>query len=380
MPYGRLWFTSLVTLLSASYISAQQANQPRDLSPHTIQFVTADNDVKLEVLDWGGSGRPLVFLAGLGNTAHVFDDFAPKFTSSFHVYGVTRRGYGSSTGPAPADGNYSADRLGDDVLAVLDSLKLNRPILVGHSIAGEELSSIGSRHPDRVAGLIYLDGAYGYAHYDPSVGDVNIDLFDLEKKLHAMEPGSTTTLDGVKPVIQELLQQSLPGFEKDLRSLQQQFEMLQASQAPPPTDADRASFSAYQAWEKRVDDFALPVGELMQQHEVRPDGGVGKLRNLSAPGLAIIAGEQKYSSIPVPVLVFYAVPHGAGPFAFKDPVQREAAENREATDMEPLIKAFEHGVPTAKIVRLPRVNHYIFLADPADVTREINAFLSTVPR
>jgi len=40
-----------------------------DQSPHTIRFVTVDKDVRLEVLDWGGSGRALVFLAGLGNTA-----------------------------------------------------------------------------------------------------------------------------------------------------------------------------------------------------------------------------------------------------------------------------------------------------------------------
>jgi hypothetical protein len=29
-----------------------------DESPHTVQFVTVDRNVKLEVLDWGGSGRP----------------------------------------------------------------------------------------------------------------------------------------------------------------------------------------------------------------------------------------------------------------------------------------------------------------------------------
>ena len=39
----------------------------------------------------------------------------------------------------------------------MDALKLTRPILVGHSLGGEELSSIGSRHPERVSGLIYLD-------------------------------------------------------------------------------------------------------------------------------------------------------------------------------------------------------------------------------
>jgi non-heme chloroperoxidase len=131
-----------------------------DSSPHTIHFMAVDKDVKLEVLDWGGSGRPLVLLTGLGNTAHVYDNFAEKLTSQYHVYGITRRGYGASSAPAPTSVSYLADRLGDDVLAVLDFLNTKRPILVGHSVAGEELSSVGSRHPEKVAGLIYLDAGF----------------------------------------------------------------------------------------------------------------------------------------------------------------------------------------------------------------------------
>ena len=84
-----------------------------------MQLVTVDKNIRLEVLDWGGSGRPVVLLAGLGNTAHIFDKLAPKFTASHHVYGITQRGFGVSSAPATG---YSADRLGDDVLAVLDSL------------------------------------------------------------------------------------------------------------------------------------------------------------------------------------------------------------------------------------------------------------------
>jgi pimeloyl-ACP methyl ester carboxylesterase len=125
-----------------------------------LQFITVDKDVKLEVLDWGGSGPPLVFLAGLGDTAHIFDNLAPKLINRYHVYGITRRGFGASSVPLSG---YSADRLADDVLAVLDFLKLNRPILAGHSIAGEELSSVGSRQPEKVTGWIYLDTAYSYA-------------------------------------------------------------------------------------------------------------------------------------------------------------------------------------------------------------------------
>jgi hypothetical protein len=55
---------------------------PIDSSPHTVQFVTVDDNIKLEVLNWGGSGRPLVLLAGLGGTAHQFDKFAPKLTAT----------------------------------------------------------------------------------------------------------------------------------------------------------------------------------------------------------------------------------------------------------------------------------------------------------
>jgi hypothetical protein len=44
----------------------------------------------------GRFGRPLAAkLAGGRDTVHVFDDFAPKLTPTFHVYGVTSVAYGS---------------------------------------------------------------------------------------------------------------------------------------------------------------------------------------------------------------------------------------------------------------------------------------------
>jgi non-heme chloroperoxidase len=125
----------------------------------------------LEVLDWGGSGKTIVLLAGGGNTAHVFDDFAPKLTDHYHVYGITRRGFGAS-GYSATD--HPADRLRDDVIAVIDALNLNKPILVGHSIAGVELSSVANGHPNRVAGLVYLDAAYSYAFDNGNGASINL--------------------------------------------------------------------------------------------------------------------------------------------------------------------------------------------------------------
>ena len=119
-----------------------QAKTDIDVSPPTAQMIPVEPNVKLEVLDWGGMGRPLVLLSGMGDTAHVFDKFAPKLTAKYHVYGVTRRGFGVSSKPEFVTANYNAARLGDDILAVIAALHLSHSILAGHSLAGEELSDI----------------------------------------------------------------------------------------------------------------------------------------------------------------------------------------------------------------------------------------------
>ena len=362
-----------LVLLLAGSLYAEQTDTWHDPSPHSVQFVAVDDNVKLEVLDWGGSGRPVVLLAGLGNTAHVFDDFAPKLTPQYHVYGITRRGYGSSSAPATG---YGADRLGDDVLAVLDALKVNRPVLVGHSIAGEELSSVGTRYPDRVAGLIYLDSAYSYAYYSPSLGDLNIDLKDLQKKLEELEPGKGP--QDRRALLKELLQDSLPLFERDLQEQQRIWLASLMPTAPPPTpsDSDLVSFAAFRSWQTRTQGITEPEAELRQNRESRPDGGVGKSRSDPSIGLAVLAGDQKYTDIRVSVLAIYAAPHDQGLDANNDAAARATFEVIETTLFDPQEKAFENGVHSARVVRLPHANHYVFLSNETDVLREMQAFLA----
>src|SRR5688500_5159978 len=118
-------FIVFVALGVSAY--SQQSVSWRDASPHTVRFVNVEKNVRLEVLDWGGAGRSVVLLAGGGNTAHVFDELAPKLAADYHVYGITRRGFGDS-GFSASDN--PADRLRDDVVAVLGALNLERPVLV----------------------------------------------------------------------------------------------------------------------------------------------------------------------------------------------------------------------------------------------------------
>jgi pimeloyl-ACP methyl ester carboxylesterase len=77
-------------------LHSQSGTPWKDPSPHAVRFVSAGDGVRLEVLDWGGSGRAVVLLAGGGDTAHVFDHFAPKLTIHNHLCGITRRGFGAS--------------------------------------------------------------------------------------------------------------------------------------------------------------------------------------------------------------------------------------------------------------------------------------------
>ena len=49
---------------------AQEIPNDHHATSHSIRFVTVQDNVKLEVLDWGGSGRPMILLHGGNSTAH----------------------------------------------------------------------------------------------------------------------------------------------------------------------------------------------------------------------------------------------------------------------------------------------------------------------
>lgn len=343
----------LLTLicLTGALAWAQEAGSWHDPSQHRVQFVTVDDEVRLEVLDWGGSGRPLVLLAGSGNTAHVFDDFAPKLSAFCHVYGITRRGYGASSHP---ESGYTEQRLAQDVLRVLDSLKIDAPVLVGHSMSGEELTRLGDEHSDRLAGLVYLDAA-----------------------------GDPTDWPASSPEYMELAKKLPPGRKED-----------------PP---DRHSFQAYREWQMRTGRPPLPESELRNMYETNPDGSVGKYK-ASTPAIhkAIGEGAQKrdYSRIRVPVLALFTWscskrlygkyicvkhPHHHAQMQAKPANKHRNAQERAAMaafDDATLayINRWNKNLLSApggvRLVDLPGADHYLFISNEEDVLSELRSFLA----
>jgi pimeloyl-ACP methyl ester carboxylesterase len=139
----RLLTLALIGLLLGSIEEVQQ----------TSAFFQSGN-VKLHYVDWGGQDDAIIFLTGLGDTLERFDSFAPSFVDRFHVLGLTRRGQGDSDKPASG---YDTSTLANDIEAFLDAKSIARVSLIGHSIAGLEMTRFAELHPERLSKMVYLD-------------------------------------------------------------------------------------------------------------------------------------------------------------------------------------------------------------------------------
>ncbi|WP_375764928.1 alpha/beta hydrolase [Archangium gephyra] len=292
---------------------------------HRVQRVQVAEGVELELLDFGGQGPALVFLTGQGNTGHVFDDFAPEFTSAYHVYSVTRRGYGSSSWP---ERGYDTVTLSTDVVRVLDSQGIAKAVLVGHSRAGEEITWVATHHPERVEKVLFLD--------IQTKGDLAAEL------------------------------------------------MKEAPQPPPrePNPADLASRATVAAAIARGVGGPLPEHEIDELFEFDPKTG-RCLRDRQRPDAEDQVGKSAlkvdFAAIRAPVLYIHTgerVPEraeGYNGFAQLTPAQQ--AKVREMIPKAVQRVAEVRSMPGWRIVQLERAEHYVWITNRDDVLREMKAFL-----
>ncbi len=324
-------------MLAVLIVSAAAANPAT-----SSQFVDVGDGVKVEVLDWGGAGRPVLLLAGSGNTAHVFEDFAAKLIECchVHVYGITRRGFGLSSKPRRG---YSTPDLAEDDWLVIQALKLQKPILIGHSVAGSEITFIGQKLSSELGALVYLDA--------------NADPLDY------------------------------PWDNAEYRTL-----IMKAAKgaADPPkrTAADNASVAAYQAYQQRKGEAPFPAEEIRNMYELNADGSIG--RNRTPPyvsdeiGIGSIA--KDYGGIHVPVLALIAVPLSPAEKWKKEPSKSEE-ERRDSDRSDEILMEYIHrwennlksADSLASVAEIRGAHHYIFMSEEAEVLREIKSFLERLP-
>ena len=321
---------AVVALLgAASAVEAQSIEGStvawHDGAPHQVRMIRVAPDVSVEVLDFGGTGEAIMFLHGYGNTAHSFDDFAPRLTDQYRVLAMTRRGNGASSRP---DTGYSVGTLATDVRTVLDSLGISRVHLAGHSFGGDQITKFALLFPDRLRTLVYLDAAHD------------------RKDLGRGPPGPPRV---------------------------------------PPTAADSASLGAIRAYLARVNGTVWPEAEVHAFYRFGPDGRViGRSTGGAGPVNAEIARSQEhpdYARIRAPGLAFYALqprPEQAFPtYHMLDAKGRAMAEQNTdywykwaVVQME----AFRRGMRDGQVVVLTGANHFVFVSHESDVLRAMREF------
>lgn len=121
-----------------------------------------------------GAGRPLVFLHGWGTSGRVWDAQAADLMADHRVITLDWRGCGRSE--RPADG-YTIRQLTSDVLEFVDALELDRPVLIGSSIAGAFVIEAALAAPDRFGAIIPVDaGVHHFSQHPEAVDKLLADL------------------------------------------------------------------------------------------------------------------------------------------------------------------------------------------------------------
>jgi pimeloyl-ACP methyl ester carboxylesterase len=116
----------------------------------------------LNYLEWGpADAAPIFFLAPVRHPAYIWRGVAERLAERHHVFAVNLRGHGDS-GPFPTRA-YDPDGYVDDLDAFATGLNLPPVTVIAFSVVMSGASvGFAAAHPDRVRGLVLLDGGMGY--------------------------------------------------------------------------------------------------------------------------------------------------------------------------------------------------------------------------
>jgi 3-oxoadipate enol-lactonase len=123
----------------------------------TNSFVTIGDGVRIAYQFDGPADRPVLVLSNsIGTDLHMWDAQIASLTEHFRVLRYDARGHGASGAPV---GWYSLDRLGRDVVELLDALNLERVDVLGLSLGGFVAQWLGIHVSERVNRLVLSNTA-----------------------------------------------------------------------------------------------------------------------------------------------------------------------------------------------------------------------------
>jgi non-heme chloroperoxidase len=153
--------------------------QPRTTRIHTVR---GGGGLRLHVREWGkADGPPILFIHGLSQNhlcwARQYQSFLAE---EFRLVAYDLRGHGMSEAPLEPEHYTDARLWADDVAAIIDQLRLDRPVLVGWSYGGPIICDYVRAHgQDRIAAIDFVGGAVtlGQAAFGTLIGPGFLDHF-----------------------------------------------------------------------------------------------------------------------------------------------------------------------------------------------------------
>lgn len=127
-----------------------------------IHSVSGGNGVKLHVREWGKSGAPaIVFIHGWSQNHLCWrKQYDSKLAEEFRLVAFDLRGHGMSDAPEGSEQYTDPRPWADDIAAIIDQLKLDRPVLVGWSYAGFIICDyIRAYGQDAISGVNFVGAA-----------------------------------------------------------------------------------------------------------------------------------------------------------------------------------------------------------------------------
>ena len=124
-----------------------------------MPHLTTDDGVKLHYEE-AGTGSTVVFVHEFAGDLRSWDPQLSHFSRRYRSIAYNARGYPPSDVPESME-RYSQERARDDVLAVLDALKIQRAYVVGLSMGGFATLHFGIKYSARALGLVVSGCGYG---------------------------------------------------------------------------------------------------------------------------------------------------------------------------------------------------------------------------
>jgi pimeloyl-ACP methyl ester carboxylesterase len=137
-----------------------------------------------------GTGTPIVFVHEYAADYRTWEPQMRRFSRSHRCITYSQRGYLPSDVPTEPE-KYSQDMFRDDVVAVMDALKIEKAHVVGHSMGASTALHVGIKYPERCISVVAAGCGYG-SSTDPDVVEQNRQASREVGKMFADEPIEVT--------------------------------------------------------------------------------------------------------------------------------------------------------------------------------------------